>query len=106
LFSEGVAGTCSGGGSQSLNSGNSFTSTIAIASLAAATYCIGIEANNSNDPAFSLTFNTLVDGTTPEPSTFVLLSVGLGVVSVFRLTRARQVGRKSRFLFTHFDPGI
>lgn len=86
LFSEGVAGTCSSGGTETLNSGDSYTSTIAIASLAPGTYCIGIDANNSNDPAFSLTFNTPVQGAaTPEPSTFVLLSAGLGMLTVFRL---------------------
>jgi hypothetical protein len=78
LFSEGVAGTYSSGGSETLKTSDSFTSTIAIASLAPGNYCIGIDANNSNDLAFSLTFDTPVDGATPEPSTLVLLSVGLG----------------------------
>lgn len=88
LFSEGVAGTCSGGGTATLNSSDSFSGTIAIASLASGTYCIGIDANNSNDPAFALVFNTPVEGTvTPEPSTVLLLTVGLGIISVLRLKR-------------------
>jgi hypothetical protein len=89
LFSEGVAGTCSSGGPQTLNGGDSFSSTIAIANLPAGQYCIGIDANNSNDPPFALTFNTPVEGVpTPEPSTFVLFAVGLGmVVSALRLAR-------------------
>jgi hypothetical protein len=92
-FSEGVASTCSSGGTGTLNSSDSFTSTIAIASLAPGTYCIGIDANNSNDPAFALVFNTPVEGTaTPEPSTFVLLAVGLGMISVFRLTKRSRQG--------------
>jgi hypothetical protein len=63
--------------------GDSFTGTIAIASLAPGNYCIGIDANNPSDPAFSLTFNTPVGGATPEPSTFVLISVALGVIGCF-----------------------
>jgi hypothetical protein len=87
LFSEGVAGTCSGGGTATLNGSDSFSSTIATANLAAGQYCIGIDANNSNDPAFALTFNTPVEGVaTPEPSTVVLLSAGLGMI-VLRLTK-------------------
>jgi hypothetical protein len=90
LFSEGVVGTCSSGGTATLNGGDSFASTIAIASLAPGTYCIGIDANNSNDPAFSLTFNTPVQGKgapTPEPSGFALLLIGLGMISVLQVTK-------------------
>jgi hypothetical protein len=95
LFSEGASiGGCNSANA-TLNSGDSFTSTIAVANLALGSYCIGIDANNSNDPAFALTFNTPVYGAAPEPSTFVLLSVGLGIVSVLRLIRARQAGKKS-----------
>jgi large repetitive protein len=62
LFSEGVSiGGCNSA-TATLNSGDSFTSTIAITNLAPGSYCIGIDANNSNDPAFAITFNTPVDG--------------------------------------------
>jgi hypothetical protein len=91
LFSEGVAGGCSSGGAATLNSGDSFSSTISIANLAPGQYCIGIDANNSNDPAFALTFNTPVDGiATPEPSYFVLLSIGLTAMGVLRLKRRNR----------------
>jgi hypothetical protein len=85
LFSEGVAGSCSSGGTSTLNSGDSFASTISIANLAPGQYCIGIDANNSNDPAFALTFNTPVEGVAPEPSGFVLLATGLAAIGVLRL---------------------
>jgi hypothetical protein len=84
LFSEGVAGSCGGGSTAALNSGDSFTSTIAIASLAPGNYCIGIDANNSNDPAFSIDFNTPVQAATPEPSGIVLLSVGSAMIIALR----------------------
>lgn len=88
LFSGGNAGSCSSGGTATLNSDDSFTNTITIGDLAAGQYCIGIDANNANDPAFALTFNTPVTGTsTPEPSGFVLLSIGLGMISFLRLTK-------------------
>jgi hypothetical protein len=83
LFSEGVAGTCNNS-SATLNGGDGFTGTISVPSLAPGEYCIGIDANSPNDPAFSLTFNTPVSGV-PEPSAFVLLSLGLGTVGVLRL---------------------
>jgi hypothetical protein len=83
LFTEGLAGTCTGGASQTLNIGDSFMSTIAIANLAPGQYCIGLDANNPNDPAFALTFNTPVSGV-PEPSGFVLLSAALGMIGVVR----------------------
>jgi len=39
-------------------------------------------------PVFTLNFNTPVTGTgTPEPSGFLLLSIGLGMISVLRLTK-------------------
>ena len=84
LFSEGVTGGCNSGGSATLNSADSFTGTVAIANLAPGQYCIGLDANNLNDPAFALTFNTPVAGV-PEPSGFVLLWVGLGMIGVLRL---------------------
>ena len=89
LFSEGVAGSCYSGASQPLNSGGGFTGTIAT-NLAAGQYCIGIEAGGGEDPPYDLTFNTPVTGQVPEPSGFVLLSIGLAAMGVFRL------GKRSR----------
>jgi hypothetical protein len=88
LFSEGAAGSCSSGGTATLSSSDSFTNTIGIANLPAGEYCIGIDANNANDPAFALTFNTPVSGV-PEPSLLVLLSIGLGTISVVRRHKRR-----------------
>jgi len=89
-FSVGVAGTCSSDGSTTLNSANGFTSTIAIANLAAGQYCIGISTNSLNDPAFGLTFNTPVTGIpaasgVPEPSGLVLPSIGFMMTVGWRL---------------------
>jgi len=90
LFTDGLAGSsCSSGSSQTLNSGDGFTGTISNPSLAQGEYCIGLDANNANDPNFLLTFNTPVTGA-PEPSGFVLLSAGLGVIGVLRAKRGRQ----------------
>jgi hypothetical protein len=85
-FSVGVEGTCTSGGTATLNSSDSFTSTIAIANLASGQYCVGIATNSSIDPAFALTFNTPVTSgsapsSVPEPSSLVLLSIGLLVIS-------------------------
>ena len=82
LFSEGAIGTCSSA-PQTLNSGNNFIDTISIPNLPAGEYCIGLNADNPNDPSFSLVFDTPVTGV-PEPSAFVLFSIGLGTLSVFR----------------------
>jgi len=92
LFSTGVDGTCASGGTSTLNSGDSFTGTIAIANLPAGQYCIGIDTNSVIDPAVLLTFNTPVSGVTgvvgtPEPSYFVLLSIGLLAIG-FRNARS------------------
>jgi hypothetical protein len=89
LFTEGGATTCNGGASQTLNIGDSFTSTIAIANLSAGQYCIGIDANSAFDPNFLLKFNTPVSGA-PEPSTLVLLSAGFGVIVLRNVRRRRQ----------------
>lgn len=91
LFTEGLAGSsCSGGPSQTLDSGDSFTNTIASANLAPGQYCIGISANSAIDPNFLLAFNTPVVGA-PEPSGFILLSAGLAAIAVLRCTkRGRQ----------------
>ena len=93
LFSEGVVGSCSAGGTATLDSSDSFTGTIAITSLAAGQYCIGINANDPHDPAFTLTFNTPVSGV-PEPATFTL--VGTASLLFFRKLRIRfGAGRTS-----------
>ena len=91
LFSEGPSlGGCDGADA-TLNGGDDFTGTIAIANLARGSYCIGIDANSSTDPPFALKFNTPVEGvTTPEPSTLPLLSIGLGAISVLGLTKRRR----------------
>jgi hypothetical protein len=86
LFSEGVAGSCSSGGSATLSGGDGFAGTISLANLAPGNYCIGIAANSPNDPNFSINFATPLDSV-PEPSGFLLLSIGLGMASLFRLTR-------------------
>jgi hypothetical protein len=93
LFSLGVSGTCSTV-SQTLNSGDSFSGTISLANLAPGLYCIGLTSTAENDPAYTLTFNTLVQGQAqsyglflPEPSSLALLSIGLGMIGVRRLTR-------------------
>jgi hypothetical protein len=52
-----------------------FTATITIPNLAAGQYCIGIDANNVNDPTFAINFKTPMEGV-PEPSAFVLLAAG------------------------------
>ena len=101
LFTEGLAGSfCSGGASQTLNSGDSFSQTISIGNLAPGQYCIGIDANSANDPNFSLTFNTPVSGVAagPEPSSFILLSTafGMGVVAR-RVKRSRRSGPDPSF---------
>ena len=91
LFSEG--GDCNSGGTAMLDGSDGFTNTIGIANLAAGQYCIGINANSVNDPAFALTFNTPVTGPAPvpEPSGFVLLSIGFGMIGALRL---RKRGRE------------
>jgi PEP-CTERM motif len=79
LFSEGISGTCNTIGSATLDS---FSGTISVPNLPAGQYCIGIDADNPNDPAFALTFNTPVSGVVPEPSTFLLLSGGLAGIGI------------------------
>lgn len=91
LFSEGSGGSCSGGGAQTLSGANNFTGTINIPDLAPGQYCIGLDANNVNDPAFTLMFNTPVNGV-PEPTSGLLLSTGLG----FGLLRIRRNRRRTR----------
>jgi hypothetical protein len=69
LFTERPASSfCSGGPSQSPDSIDSFTSTISISNLAPGKYGIGIDANDPNDPDYSLTFNTPVTVTASRRS--------------------------------------
>ena len=90
LFTEGSAGSfCSGGASETLNSVDSFTSTIAIANLAPGKYCIGLDANSLADPGFALTFNSPVSGV-PEPSALIPLSVALGMTGLLRHAKLRR----------------
>jgi hypothetical protein len=93
-FSVGVDGSCTSGGTATLDSSDSFTSTIAIANLASGQYCVGIATNSSIDPAFALTFNTPVTSSSapssvPEPSGLVLVSIGLLVISRRLLAQGR-----------------
>jgi hypothetical protein len=90
-FTEGTAGSfCSGGASETLNSGDSFTNTIAIANLAPGQYCIGLTANSAADPIYAFIFLTPVSGVVPEPSGLIPLSAAFGVM-VF--LRHRKLGR-------------
>lgn len=98
LFSEGAVGSCSSGGSGTLDSGDSFTSTIAFANLAPGEYCIGIDANNSNDPTFAINFNTPVAGT-PEPTSVIFMStmlLGIAFVQRKRLSMAYGLAARMR----------
>ena len=88
-FSVGVAGTCTSGGTATLDSSDSFTGTIAISNLAAGQYCIGINTTSMVDPSFALIFNTPVSGistqsSAPEPSGFALLSIGSLMIGLRR----------------------
>ncbi len=58
LFTEGSAGTCTGGASKTLSAAGplSVMGTITMASLPPGEYCLGITANNSNTPPFVLNF--------------------------------------------------
>jgi hypothetical protein len=89
VFSAGAVGTCNSAGSTTLNSGNSFTGTVS-GSLAAGTYCIGLDDLSGGDPNFAITFAAPL--ATPEPSSFLLLSVGFGLIGALR--RARR-GRQN-----------
>ena len=62
VFSVGTTGTCNGQGSVTLNAANSFIGTISIGNLPTGNYCIGIDADSSNDPTFTITLNTPVMG--------------------------------------------
>ena len=99
LFSMGTAGSCGSAGSATLSGNDSFTGTIGIGNLATGQYCIGLDANNPNDPTFAVTFNTPVQGSVPEPSTFVLLAGGLGIIGASRLTKLGAASLVKR----HYD---
>jgi hypothetical protein len=87
LFSEGAPGSCNN--SSVTLSSPGFTGTLS-GNLAPGYYCIGLDANNVNDPDFSLTFNTPVGGV-PEPTSFaLLLSAGLGMIGVRRLKKRHR----------------
>ena len=64
LFSAGDVGSCNSQAAMALDASSGFTGTIAFSNLPAGNYCIGLNANNSNDPPFTLTFNTPVEGQT------------------------------------------
>jgi len=83
LSSAGVTGSCNGLATVTLDGTDAFSGTISLPGLAAGQYCIGLDANNPNDPAFSLTFSTPVSGV-PEPATFVLLPAGLAILGTLR----------------------
>jgi hypothetical protein len=92
LFSVGVSGTCASQGSATLNSADSFASTIAISNLPSGQYCIGIDTSNTTDPPFQISFNTPVTSisppsSVPEPSGLVLLSLGMLAIGWRLLTR-------------------
>jgi hypothetical protein len=90
LFSAGVTGTCGGAGSATLNSSDSFAGTIAIPDLAPGQYCIGLDANSLSDPTFTLTFNTPVNSDIPEPSSVILLSIGVGTIGALKSRNTRS----------------
>jgi sugar lactone lactonase YvrE len=66
VFSVGTTGSCNGQGSVTLNTANSFIGTISIANLPAGNYCVGIDADSSNDPTLTITLNTPVMGLAPS----------------------------------------
>lgn len=89
LFSEGGIGSCTDGTSTTL-SGPDFAGTIQIADLAPGEYCIGLEAESTSDPTFTLTFSTPLPAETPEPSGMVLVPIGLMTMGVFYRCRVKS----------------
>jgi hypothetical protein len=59
-FSEGVVGSCNSLATESLNSGDNYSGTIFLNSLAPGQYCIGVGSAGLTDPNFAITFNTPV----------------------------------------------
>lgn len=90
VFSEGLVGSCAST-AVDLDSTDYFSGNISLANLPAGEYCIGIYSDSPDDPAFSLIFNTPVSGSTPEPSVFILLSIGLGMIGFSGLSRRRSL---------------
>jgi hypothetical protein len=68
LLTEGSAGACTGGASQTLSTHGplSFLGTITVPSLPPGEYCIGIDANNSSEPPFLLNFSPPVSAIYPD----------------------------------------
>jgi hypothetical protein len=95
VFSDGVAGSCNSLASTTLNNSDGFSGTVATQNLAPGQYCIGLNANDPNDPLFSIAFNTAVEGV-PEPATFALLLSGLMLISLRIMTMRRAEGRARR----------
>lgn len=87
-FTAGTAGTCNTLSSQTLNSGDSYSGTISLPSLAAGNYCIGLDETAGTDPDFSVTFNAPL--TAPEPSGLILLATGLALICVVRRRAPRH----------------
>jgi hypothetical protein len=77
-----------------LNDADMFTATIN-EMLATNTYQIGLLANSPDDPPFTITFDTPVEGViVPEPSSLTLLAFGL--LAYLSIWRSRQgAGRRS-----------
>jgi len=98
-----TASQCTSQASEILSALDDFTGSITSPNLAAGTYCIGFNPFTGNvDPAYTLTFNTPVEGvtaltsSTPEPSTFVLLCISLGMMAA--LHRITKRSRKNTLL--------
>lgn len=78
VFSAGAVGTCNSVGSTTLNNGDSFTGTVS-GSLAAGSYCIGLDDLSGGDPNFTLTLATPVSA--PEPSSFGLVCAAMLILA-------------------------
>ena len=60
--------------------------------LAAGVYTIGlVEKQPGTDPQFTLSFNSAVSGAAPEPSTWLLMILGVGGMGAALRTRRRKV---------------